>query len=79
MICLYYRHNPVDTEWSHTNGNTQDVDNEEEPTISGTREFCLLIFLYDQNIFDCCVIVLVWRRCCCFLSPSYTITLVLLN
>jgi hypothetical protein len=25
MICLYYRHNPVDTEWSHTNGNTQDV------------------------------------------------------
>jgi hypothetical protein len=49
----------VDTEWSHTNGNTQDVDNEEEPTISGTREFRLLIFLYDQNIFDCCVIVLV--------------------
>lgn len=44
----------MDTEWSHTNGNTQDVDNEEEPTISGTREFCLLIYLYDQNIFDLC-------------------------
>lgn len=29
------QHNHVDTEWSHTNGNTQDVDNEEEQTISG--------------------------------------------